>query len=401
MKVTVIKNDSNVAVIAIEGVIGTPAGIQFDNPGERIATYDAMQMALNAIRESGATRLIVEIRSTGGDVADALLIHDALRALKMQVTTRCFGYTASAATIIAQAASPGCREMSANGLYLIHRSLSGAEGNALGLAVAIDILEATDNRLAAIYAARSKRSAKSFLALMDENSGCGRWLSPQEAVDFGLVDRIIKPESMRNSKHAADTLNHEMAQIINQILTKKNKKMAEKKVTGAGLVARIGSFLTNAAKFMSPVNFDYVDAEGAVMFSTASETDDLAVGMEVAFPDDTTSGTFELPDGRVVTIEEFIVTAIDDAPDDVVAALQAENEALRAQLAEAVNLVEDMKAQIGSAYMPKGRLSKPSTATRAVKKVTTAATNADNIKSAIKAAHAAGFASKGIVVPRK
>ena len=54
---------------------------------------------------------------------DALLIHDALTALGAHITTRCYGYTASAATIIAQAASPGCREISANALYLIHGRL--------------------------------------------------------------------------------------------------------------------------------------------------------------------------------------------------------------------------------------------------------------------------------------
>ena len=66
---------------------------------------------------------MVDIRSTGGDVNDALLIHDALCSLDAHITTRCYGYTASAATIIAQAASPGCREISANALYLIHTCL--------------------------------------------------------------------------------------------------------------------------------------------------------------------------------------------------------------------------------------------------------------------------------------
>ncbi len=55
-----------------------------------------------------AEEVVVTIRSTGGDVNDALMIHDALTQLKGRITTRCYGYTASAATIIAQAASEGC-----------------------------------------------------------------------------------------------------------------------------------------------------------------------------------------------------------------------------------------------------------------------------------------------------
>ena len=39
-----------------------------------------------------------------------------------EVVTRCYGYVASAATVIAQAASPGCREISSNAFYLIHCS---------------------------------------------------------------------------------------------------------------------------------------------------------------------------------------------------------------------------------------------------------------------------------------
>lgn len=121
---------------------------------------------------------------------DALLIHDALRSLPGRITTRCYGYTASAATIIAQAASPGCREISANALYLIHNSICASEGNAAELAAKVELLRQTDARIAGLYAARSGRPVGEFEALMAENNGNGRWLSPEEAVGAGLADRM-------------------------------------------------------------------------------------------------------------------------------------------------------------------------------------------------------------------
>lgn len=89
----------------------------------------------------------------GGDVNDALLIYEALSSLDGHIVTRCYGYTASAATVIAQAASEGCREISAHALYLIHNSICTAEGNAEELATRIDLLRKTDARLAEVYAA--------------------------------------------------------------------------------------------------------------------------------------------------------------------------------------------------------------------------------------------------------
>ena len=100
-----INNTAGVCQIDIEGTIGVPEEWQFEEPDARVATYERFRDTLRRIAEIEAPEVVVNIRSTGGDVNDALLIHDALRQLPARVTTRCYGYTASAATIIAQAAS--------------------------------------------------------------------------------------------------------------------------------------------------------------------------------------------------------------------------------------------------------------------------------------------------------
>ena len=125
-----IKNSAGVCRIEIEGTIGVPEEWQFDQPEARVATYEKFRDTVQRIAGIDAPQIVVDIRSTGGDVNDALLIHDALCSLDAHIITRCYGYTASAATIIAQAASPGCREISANALYLIHTAICAAEGNA-------------------------------------------------------------------------------------------------------------------------------------------------------------------------------------------------------------------------------------------------------------------------------
>ena len=178
--------------IEIEGTIGVPEEWQFETPDSRVATYERFRETLGRIARIESPEVIVEIRSTGGDVNDALLIHDALRSLPGRITTRCYGYTASAATIIAQAASSGCREISANALYLIHNSICASEGNAAELAAKVELLRQTDARIAGLYAARSGRPVGEFEALMAENNGNGRWLAPEEAVAAGLADKVVE-----------------------------------------------------------------------------------------------------------------------------------------------------------------------------------------------------------------
>lgn len=186
-----IRNEAECATIDIEGTIGLSEEWQFDNPESRVATYERFRESVAKIADLGSAHIVVNIRSTGGDVNDALLIYEALRATGAHITTRCYGYTASAATIVAQAASEGCREIAPSSLYLIHNSLCSTEGNAEELQAEVDMLRQTDRRLAAIYAERSGRAVEEIEALMSVNGGRGRWLAPDEAIAEGLVDRLI------------------------------------------------------------------------------------------------------------------------------------------------------------------------------------------------------------------
>ena len=188
-----INNSAGTVEIDINGAIGV-----YREDGEGVSSYNDFTRRMRDIDASSARKVIVNIRSIGGSVNEALLIYEQLKALSAKVETRCYGYTASAATIIAQAASRGERKMSANGLYLIHQSKTSTNGNSFELETSIDLLKKTDERIVAIYAEASGRPAEEFKALMKANKGRGRWLSADEALEAGLIDEIIKAEPITN-----------------------------------------------------------------------------------------------------------------------------------------------------------------------------------------------------------
>ena len=186
-----IRNEAQTCYIDIEGTIGIPEERQFGGDKSLVATYEKFRREVARISEVAATAVIVNIRSTGGDVNDALLIYEALRSLGARITTRCYGYTASAATVIAQAADEGCREISSK------RPLPDPQFGVCGRG------QCRDSGLACGAAAQDRRTSGAALcpafgprggvyaALMAENNGGGRWLSAEEAVSAGLADRIF------------------------------------------------------------------------------------------------------------------------------------------------------------------------------------------------------------------
>lgn len=194
--------------VDIEGLIGVPEWWTTDDENDRAATYENFRAQVERIGRSGARRIQVNIRSTGGNIHDALLIYETLCALAAEgaeITTVCYGYTASAATVVAQAATPGRRVVAASALYLIHNSMTSLEGNCFDAERTARLLGKTDERIAEIYAARSGAPAERFRELMARNGGRGEWLSADEAVAAGLADRVGRssPLSAVRDKMAA------------------------------------------------------------------------------------------------------------------------------------------------------------------------------------------------------
>ncbi len=239
-----ISNNHDTAVIEIEGTIGIPEEWQFNQPQERVATYEKFRQTLQQIEELNASRIIVNIRSTGGDVNDALLIYDALTSLDAAITTRCWGYVASAATVIAQAASDGLREISPNALYLVHSSSCAVEGNATELASRVELLKKTDERLAELYARRSGKEVDTFTQLMAEEGGTGRWLNASESIEMGLADALIESTQSSKEDEAEEQEQVESTTIENALSSIK------------GLVKKLGSQLGLTTDDAAPTQTD-------------------------------------------------------------------------------------------------------------------------------------------------
>ncbi len=222
-KIKISNTTSDTTVIDIEGVIGVSEEEQFEVPTHKVATYRKFRKMIDRIAALRTPEIIVNIRSTGGDLEDALLIYDTLSGLNSRIVTRCYGHVASAATVIAQAASDGCRELSANALYLIHRSTATCESNATGLEEQAALLRETDEKIATIYAARSGRDIALFSDLMAVNDGKGRWLSPAETLELGLADRIIDPTQETNEfAPKSPTIKERIGRLIDRISGKKD-----------------------------------------------------------------------------------------------------------------------------------------------------------------------------------
>ncbi|MFI3306549.1 MAG: Clp protease ClpP [Rikenellaceae bacterium] len=211
-----ITNKQDVVTIDIEGAIGVPEEWQFEDPQQRVATYEKFRGVVSEIQAIQAAEVVVNIRSTGGDVGDALLIYEALTSLSAKVTTKAYGYVASAATVIAQAASQGCREISPNCLYLIHNSSCSVDGNAAEILAKAQLLQQTDQRLAELYATRSGGDSATYSELMAEQNGDGRWLSPSEVMDYKLADTIIAEIHNSNKKDSMiKNIYRKVCQVLN------------------------------------------------------------------------------------------------------------------------------------------------------------------------------------------
>ena len=146
---------------------------------------------LRDIANLDVDKIVVNINSLGGFVDDGLAIHDVLAAHPAEIETRVIGMTASAATVIAQAGSK--RTMSENALYLIHHAWGLVIGNAMDMLSAAQDMEMGDSRMVNIYVKRSGKSEEEIRELMSANGGHGKWISAEEAMEYGLIDQVFEP----------------------------------------------------------------------------------------------------------------------------------------------------------------------------------------------------------------
>jgi ATP-dependent Clp protease protease subunit len=299
-----------------------------------------------------------DIHCNGGYVSEGLAIYDTIRTSGKNIYCDINGSCHSMAVCLLLAAPFENRTANPHAQALIHKVRGGCIGVTAEEAqqYAADVKK-DENAIIDIYVDRTGKSKEAMKALMSAE----KIRTADELLQLGFISKI-------NSYNT----------------NFKNFSKMEKNDKKDDLLKRAGNFVTKAVNWLSQktANFDYADAEGNVLFSTESEEDTLAVGDVVTIPDGATGGTFTLEDGRVVTIADNVVTEIGEAaPTED---LQAENDELRNQLQEAVNLINELKSQVASNY-------KPATRTTAQK----GATPTSNVADKLAAAKAARDAKNG------
>ena len=195
------KNSKSVE-IDIDGIIGDPwsSGPDDKNTSAKLKAF------LKEIKDQKVDEIKVNISSPGGYCADGLLIYEALKEHPASITTVSRSYTASMGTIIHQAGDTGKRKSSKYSFYCAHEASGGEWGNSDDLMKAAKHLEELTSVLADIYTARGTKTKDEYLALMKED----KFITAEEAKEFGLTDEIYTPESKPTMKAAAfkDMKNH-------------------------------------------------------------------------------------------------------------------------------------------------------------------------------------------------
>ncbi|MEI9966212.1 MAG: ATP-dependent Clp protease proteolytic subunit [Candidatus Moraniibacteriota bacterium] len=128
------------------------------------------------------------INSPGGSVSAALAIYDTMQYVGPAVETICIGMAASAAALLLSAGAKGKRFVLPNSEVMIHQVLGGAEGQATEIEIHARHILKTRDRLNHILAKHTGQK----LAKIEKDTERDYFMAAEEAVKYGLADKIIK-----------------------------------------------------------------------------------------------------------------------------------------------------------------------------------------------------------------
>lgn len=139
-------------------------------------------------KEDSKEEIIMYINSPGGQVTSALAIYDTMQHIGPDVRTVCIGMCASAAAILLSSGAKGKRNILPNAEVMIHQVLGGTEGQATDIDIHARHILKTRDRLNKILAKNTGQK----LAKIETDTERDYFMSAEEAVKYGLVDKIIK-----------------------------------------------------------------------------------------------------------------------------------------------------------------------------------------------------------------
>ncbi len=127
------------------------------------------------------------INSPGGSVSAGLAIYDTMNYIKCDVSTICIGMAASMGAFLLSSGQKGKRYALPNSEIMIHQPLGGAQGQASDIKIAADHILKTRQKLNDILARNSGKP----LEVIERDTDRDNYLSAQEALEYGLIDRVF------------------------------------------------------------------------------------------------------------------------------------------------------------------------------------------------------------------
>lgn len=132
------------------------------------------------------------INSPGGAVTAAMAMFDTMRYIKPDVRTLCMGQAASAGSLLLTAGTKGKRFALPHSRVMIHQPLGGAQGQATDIEIHAREILSIRARLNQIYADCTGQKLDTIEKVMERD----KFLSPTEAMEFGLIDEVIDSRPM-------------------------------------------------------------------------------------------------------------------------------------------------------------------------------------------------------------
>jgi len=128
------------------------------------------------------------INSPGGSVSAGLAIYDTMQYIKPEVSTICVGLAASMGALLLMAGEAGKRYSLPNSKMMLHQPLGGAQGQATDVEIQVKELMNTKKQLNELISRHTKKDIEQIEKDTDRN----RWMTPTEALDYNLIDKIIE-----------------------------------------------------------------------------------------------------------------------------------------------------------------------------------------------------------------
>lgn len=128
------------------------------------------------------------INSPGGSITDGMAIFDTMNYIKPDVSTICVGMAASMGAFLLAGGAKGKRYALPNAEIMIHQPLGGTRGQATDIKIHADRIIAMREKLNEILAERTGQSLETISKDTDRDN----FLTAQEAMDYGLIDKVIE-----------------------------------------------------------------------------------------------------------------------------------------------------------------------------------------------------------------